>query len=45
MVTHDPRAAAYVDRALILYDGQIRRDILQPTEDIVTNAMGHTRNQ
>jgi len=39
MVTHDPRAAAYVDRALILSDGQIRHDIAHPDEDCVLHAM------
>ena len=39
MVTHDPRAAAYVDRALVLSDGQIRHDIDNPDEDTVLHAM------
>jgi len=39
MVTHDPRAAAYVDRALILSDGQIRHDITDPDEELVLRAM------
>jgi len=39
MVTHDPRAAAYVDRALILSDGQICHDIPVPDEDTVLHAM------
>ena len=39
MVTHDPRAASYVDRALILSDGQIRCDIANPDEDTVLDAM------
>jgi len=39
MVTHDPRAAAYVDRALILSDGQICHDIPDPDEDQVLHAM------
>jgi putative ABC transport system ATP-binding protein len=39
MVTHDTKAASYVDRALILSDGQIREDIPSPTEDSVITAM------
>ena len=39
MVTHDPRAAAYVDRALILSDGRIRHDIDHPNEELVIQAM------
>jgi len=39
MVTHDPKAAAYVDRALILSDGQIRHDIDAPDEELVIQAM------
>ena len=39
MVTHDPKAASYVDRALILSDGQVRCDIAQPGEEAVTQAM------
>jgi putative ABC transport system ATP-binding protein len=39
MVTHDPRAAHYVDRALILSDGKIRHDISEPTSAAVVEAM------
>jgi len=39
MVTHDPRAAAYVDRAVILSDGQIVHDIASPDEELVIRAM------
>ena len=39
MVTHDPRAATYVDRAIILGDGLIRRDLDHPTPDLVAQAM------
>lgn len=39
MVTHDPRAASYTDRALMLRDGQIVADIAQPDEDAVLTAM------
>jgi len=39
MVTHDPKAAVYVDRALILSDGEIRQDIQGPSEEAVIQAM------
>jgi putative ABC transport system ATP-binding protein len=39
MVTHDPNAAAYADRALILSDGQIREDLDQPDADLVLGAL------
>ena len=31
MVTHDPRAASYADRVLVLADGRIIRDLKHPT--------------
>ena len=40
MVTHDPRAAAYADRALILLDGRIVDDLPHPTVDSVMAFMG-----
>jgi putative ABC transport system ATP-binding protein len=39
MVTHDPVAASYADRVLILADGQIVHEILQPTTDKVVDFM------
>ena len=37
MVTHDPRAASYADRVLVLADGRITRDLKHPTyEEILT---------
>jgi putative ABC transport system ATP-binding protein len=39
MVTHDPKAAAYADRALLLLDGHIVDDIPQPTVDILNASM------
>lgn len=33
MVTHDPRAASYADRVLVLADGQIIKDMKEPTYD------------
>jgi putative ABC transport system ATP-binding protein len=39
MVTHDPRAAAYADRVLFLADGGIVRELLDPTADLVLDAI------
>ncbi|WP_411267701.1 ABC transporter ATP-binding protein [Parenemella sanctibonifatiensis] len=39
MVTHDPHAAGYADRALILSDGQIVEDIDSPEEHGLLAAM------
>jgi len=40
MVTHDPKAAAYADRALVLLDGRIVNDLQQPDADSVLSALG-----
>lgn len=39
MVTHDPNAAAYADRTLLLSDGRIVDDLVAPTADSVLTAM------
>ncbi len=39
MVTHDPNAAAYADRTLLLSDGRIVDDLIAPTADTVLAAM------
>jgi putative ABC transport system ATP-binding protein len=39
MVTHDPHAAAYADRTLLLSDGRIVDDLIAPTADTVLSAM------
>jgi putative ABC transport system ATP-binding protein len=39
MVTHDPGAAAYADRALILADGRIVTDILEPSRTAAADAL------
>lgn len=39
MVTHDPRAASFTDRALILSDGRIVDDLASPTGDAAVAAM------
>jgi putative ABC transport system ATP-binding protein len=41
MVTHDPVAASYADRVLILADGKIVREIHEPTTDAVVDVMKH----
>jgi putative ABC transport system ATP-binding protein len=39
MVTHDPGAAAYADRVVLLADGRIAGDLAQPTRATVTEAL------
>ena len=39
MVTHDPRSASYADRVLFLEDGQIVREIDDPTPDSVLDVI------
>lgn len=39
MVTHDPRAASYADRVLLLADGRLAGSLDDPTEDRVLAAM------
>ncbi len=39
IVTHDPRAASYADRALFLADGQIVEELADPTADTVLDQM------
>lgn len=39
MVTHDPRAASYADRVLLLADGRLAGELQEPTEDGVLAAM------
>jgi putative ABC transport system ATP-binding protein len=39
MVTHDPVAASYADRAIFLVDGQIVDDMQEPTADSVMDRM------
>jgi putative ABC transport system ATP-binding protein len=41
MVTHDPVAASYADRAVFLADGRIVDDLSEPTADDVFNRMRH----
>jgi putative ABC transport system ATP-binding protein len=41
MVTHDPIAASYADRAVFLADGQIVDDIASPTADSVLDRIRH----
>jgi putative ABC transport system ATP-binding protein len=39
MVTHDPVAASYADRAIFLVDGRIVDDVREPTADSVLDRM------
>jgi putative ABC transport system ATP-binding protein len=41
MVTHDPAAASYADRAVFLADGRIVDEIKDPTADAVFDRMKH----
>ena len=40
MVTHDPKAAAYADRALMLLDGRVVEDVANPTAETMLNLLG-----
>lgn len=40
MVTHDPLAASYADRAVVLNDGRVVDDIERPTPESVLAALG-----
>lgn len=39
MVTHDPVAAAYADRVVLLADGRLAGEIVAPTHERVVNAL------
>jgi putative ABC transport system ATP-binding protein len=39
MVTHDPNAAAYADRVILLADGRLVGDLAEPTADGVLDAL------
>jgi putative ABC transport system ATP-binding protein len=41
IVTHEPTAAAYADRALFLADGRIVTDMPNPTAESVLDQMKH----
>jgi putative ABC transport system ATP-binding protein len=41
MVTHDPVAACYADRVVLLADGRLAGEILDPTTDTVLDALRH----
>ena len=42
MVTHDPRAAAYADRAVFLADGKVEGDLLEPTTEAILEHLALT---
>ncbi len=39
MVTHDPVAAGYADRAVFLVDGKVCDEMVNPTSDRVLDRM------
>ena len=39
MVTHDPMAASYADRALFLADGRVVDDMASPTPEMVLDRL------
>ena len=39
MVTHDPNAASYADRVVLLADGRLAGEVLDPTADTVIDAL------
>jgi putative ABC transport system ATP-binding protein len=41
MVTHDPNAAAFADRVVLLADGRLVGELIEPTADTVLGAMRH----
>jgi putative ABC transport system ATP-binding protein len=41
MVTHDPVAAGYADRVVLLADGRVSGEIADPTADAVLDALRH----
>ena len=40
MVTHDPKAAGYADRALVLLDGRIVDDVARPSAELMLATLG-----
>ena len=41
MVTHDPAAATYADRVILLADGRIAGTLDRPTADEVAERLAH----
>jgi putative ABC transport system ATP-binding protein len=41
MVTHDPAAASYTDRVILLADGRIAGSLDQPNPDDVAERLAH----
>ncbi|WP_423734880.1 ABC transporter ATP-binding protein [Bifidobacterium margollesii] len=44
MVTHDPRAASYADRVLVLADGRITSDMIHPTYERILDVFADNGN-
>ena len=45
MVTHDPRAASYADRVLVLADGNITQDLRHPSYDRILEVFADEGNE
>jgi putative ABC transport system ATP-binding protein len=45
MVTHDPVAAGYADRALFLADGRVEDEMIDPTAEKVLDRMKRSERQ
>jgi putative ABC transport system ATP-binding protein len=41
MVTHDPQAAAYADRVVLLADGRLAGTLEAPSADLVAEHLAH----
>jgi putative ABC transport system ATP-binding protein len=39
MVTHDPNAASYADRVVLLADGQLVGELTEPSADTVLDVL------
>ena len=39
MVTHDPHAASFADRVILMADGRLAGELFRPTRDDVLNAL------
>jgi putative ABC transport system ATP-binding protein len=40
-VTHDPVAASYADRVVLLADGRLAGELVDPTADTILDALRH----
>lgn len=44
MVTHDPHAASFADRVILMADGQLAGELTDPTQDSVLDALRNVGN-